>query len=166
LHCCIQICPEIKVSRNYKTKEIFIVDIIKNNFPDFTWVSDKKVQNGCSNRRPDLLLDMGSHIIIVEIDENKHNNYDCNCENKRLMEISQDLNHRPIIFIRFNSDSYINNKGLLIKSCWRLNKLGIMTIIKNKQIEWNERIDALNKQIQYWIDNQTDKTIEIIELFY
>ena len=76
---------------------------------------------------------MGSHIIIVEIDENKHNNYDCNCENKRLMEISQDLNHRPIIFIRFNSDSYINNKGLLIKSCWRLNKLGIMTIIKNKK---------------------------------
>jgi hypothetical protein len=166
LHCCIQICPEIKVSRNYKTKEIFIVDIIKNNFPDFTWVSDKKVQNGCSNRRPDLLLDMGSHIIIVEIDENKHNNYDCNCENKRLMEISQDLNHRPIIFIRFNPDSYINNEGLLIKSCWRLNKLGIMTIIKNKKIEWNERIDTLNKQIQYWIDNQTEKTIEIIELFY
>ena len=166
LPCCIQICPEIKVSRNYKTKEIFIVDIIKNIFPDFTWVSDKKVQNGCSNRRPDLLLDMGSHIIIVEIDENKHNNYDCNCENKRLMEISQDLNHRPIIFIRFNPDSYINNEGLLIKSCWRLNKLGIMTIIKNKKIEWNERIDTLNKQIQYWIDNQTEKTIEIIELFY
>ena len=166
LHCCIQICPEIKVSRNYKTKEIFIVDIIKNNFSDFTWINDKKVQNGCSNRRPDLLLDMGSHIIIVEIDENKHNNYDCNCENKRLMEISQDLNHRPIIFIRFNPDSYINNEGLLIKSCWRLNKLGIMTIIKNKKIEWNERIDTLNKQIQYWIDNQTEKTIEIIELFY
>ena len=166
LHCCIQICPEIKVSRNYKTKETFIVDIIKNNFSDFTWINDKKVQNGCSNRRPDLLLDMGSHIIIVEIDENKHNNYDCNCENKRLMEISQDLNHRPIIFIRFNPDSYINNEGLLIKSCWRLNKLGIMTIIKNKKIEWNERIDTLNKQIQYWIDNQTEKTIEIIELFY
>jgi Holliday junction resolvasome RuvABC endonuclease subunit len=82
------------------------------------------------------------------------------------MEISQDLNHRPIIFIRFNPDSYINNEGLLIKSCWRLNKLGIMTIIKNKKIEWNERIDTLNKQIQYWIDNQTEKTIEIIELFY
>jgi hypothetical protein len=41
-----------------------------------------------------------------------------------------------------------------------------MTIIKNKKIEWNERIDTLNKQIQYWIDNQTEKTIEIIELFY
>ena len=29
--------------------------------------------------------------------------------------------------------------------------------------EWEERINILNQQIQYWIDN---KTIEIIELFY
>jgi hypothetical protein len=34
---------------------------------------------------------MGSHIIIVEIDENKHTDYDCSCENKRLMELSKDL---------------------------------------------------------------------------
>jgi len=32
--------------------------------------------------------------------------------------------------------------------------------------EWEERINILNQQIQYWIDNKTNKTIEIIELFY
>jgi len=32
--------------------------------------------------------------------------------------------------------------------------------------EWDERIEILNQQIQYLIDNKTDKTIEIIELFY
>ena len=166
LPCCIQVCPEIKISRNYKTKEKDIVDRITQIFPQFTWICDKKIQDGCSKRRPDLLLDMGSHIIIVEVDENKHTDYDCSCENKRLMEISQDLQHRPIIFIRFNPDAYTNNDGILVKSCWKLNKLGVMTISKTKQKEWEERIETLKQQIQYWIDNTTEKTIEIIELFY
>lgn len=152
--------------RNYKTKEKDVVDRITQTFTDFTWVADKRVQDGCSRRRPDLLLDMGSHIIIVEIDENKHTNYDCSCENKRLMELSQDLQHRPIVFVRFNPDDYINQEGLSIKSCWKLNKLGIMQIMKTKEKEWEERIDILKQQIQYWIDNPTQKTIEIIELFY
>ena len=109
---------------------------------------------------------MGSHIIIVEIDENNHTEYDCSCEHKRLMQISQDLQHRPIVFIRFNPDAYTNQDGILIKSCWGLNKLGVMQIVKNKQKEWEERIDVLKQQIQYWIDNPIDKTIEIVELFY
>jgi len=155
--------PEI---RNYKTKEKDVVDRITQTFTSFTWVADKKVQDGCSRRRPDLLLDMGSHIIIVEVDENKHTDYDCSCENKRLMELSQDLQHRPIVFIRFNPDDYTNQDGILVKSCWKLNKLGVMQITKTKQKEWEERIETLKHQIQYWIDNTTEKTIEIIELFY
>jgi len=166
LPCCIQIHPEIEVSRNYKTKEKDVVDRITQTFTSFTWVTDKKVQDGCSRRRPDLLLDMGSHIIIVEVDENKHTDYNCSCENKRLMELSQDLQQRPIVFIRFNPDAYINQDGVLVKSCWKLNKLGVIQISKTKQKEWEERIETLKQQIQYWIDNPTEKTIEIIELFY
>jgi hypothetical protein len=153
--------------RNYKTKEKNVVEYITQTFNGFTWVADKKIQDGCSRRRPDLLLDMGTHIIIVEVDENKHTDYDCSCEHKRLMELSQDLQHRPIVFIRFNPDDYINQQnGELIKSCWKLNKLGIMQISKTKQNEWDARLYSLKQQIQYWIDNSTEKTIEIIELFY
>jgi hypothetical protein len=152
--------------RNYKTKEKEVVNQITKTFTNFSWVSDKKVKDGCSRRRPDLLLDMGTHIIIVEVDENKHTDYECSCEHKRLMELSQDLQHRPIIFIRFNPDDYINQEGILIKSCWKLNKLGVMQIMKTKEKEWKERVNILKKQIQYWIDNSTDKTIEIVELFY
>ena len=166
LNCCINICPDIQVSRNYKTKEKEVVDRIKEKYPDFTWIHDKKVVDGCSKRRPDLLVDMGYHIIIVEVDENKHTGYDCSCENKRLMELSQDLQHRPIVFIRFNPDSYINQNKLKISSCWRTNKQGVIQIMKTRMTEWKERINILNQQIQYWIDNKTNKTIEIIELFY
>ena len=166
LTCCISICPEIQVSRNYKIKEKEVVDRIKEKYPDFTWIHDKKVVDGCSKRRPDLLVDIGYHIIIVEVDENKHTGYDCSCENKRLMELSQDLQHRPIVFIRFNPDSYINQNKLKISSCWRTNKQGVIQIMKTRMTEWEERINILNQQIQYWIDNKSNKTIEIIELFY
>ena len=166
LYCYMNMFPDKPVSRNYKTKEKEVVDIIKDKYPDFTWIHDKKVQDGCSNRRPDLLLDMGDYIIIIEVDENKHTDYDCSCENKRLMELSQDLQHRPIVFIRFNPDSYINQDGNKISSCWRTNNLGVVQIMKTKMSEWEERINILNQQIQYWIDNKTTKTIEIIELFY
>jgi hypothetical protein len=166
LPCCIQVHPEIKVSRNYKTKENDVVERIKETFPNFTWIADKRIQDGCSKRRPDLLLDMGSHIIIVEIDENQHTDYDCSCEHKRLMELSQDLHHRPIVFIRFNPDDYTNQHGVLIKSCWKLNKLGVMQIMKTNQKEWEERINILKQQIQYWTEHSTEKYIEIIELYY
>jgi len=152
--------------RNYKTKEKEVVDYVLHHYPDFSWVADKKIQSGCSLRRPDLLLDMGTHIIIIEIDENKHSGYDCSCENKRLMEISQDLHHRSIVFIRFNPDSYKDQEGRLVKSCWRLNKKGVIAIITSKQYEWSERVKTLNHQIQYWIINIPEKMVEIVELFY
>ena len=152
--------------RNYKTKEKEVAECVIQHYPQFSWIADRKVQNGCSKRRPDLLLDMGSHIIIVEVDENKHSSYDCSCEHKRLMEISQDLQHRPIIFIRFNPDSYKDQNGVMVKSCWKLNKLGVMTIVSSKKVEWNKRLETLTQQIQYWVDNLTEKTVEIVELFY
>lgn len=164
LTCCIQLFPDIKVHRNYKTKERFVVDKIKEQFSELSWIEDKKIQDGCSYRRPDLLLDLGTHILIVEIDENKHSVYNCLCENKRIMEISKDVNHRPIVFIRFNPDSYTNIFGEIVKSCWKLNKIGVMVIVNNKEME--NRIACLLDQIKYWIDNCSCKTVEIIELFY
>jgi hypothetical protein len=152
--------------RNHKTKEKEVVDCVMQHYPQFTWIADRRVQDGCSRRRPDLLLDMGSHILIVEIDENKHSGYDCSCENKRIMEISQDLQHRPIVLIRFNPDSYRDQVGILVNSCWQLNKIGVMSIIASKRSEWNTRLETLNQQIQYWIDNATEKMVEIVELFY
>lgn len=154
------------VVRNYKTKEKDVADRIIKAFPNFTWVADKRVKDGCSRRRPDLLLDMGSHVIIVEVDENKHFGYDCSCENKRIMELSQDLQHRPIVFIRFNPDDYNMPDGKLIRSCWIMNKYGVVQIEKTRVNEWEERINCLKQQIQYWADNPTEKTVEIVELYY
>ena len=167
LYCYINMFPDKPVSRNYKTKEYAVVEYVKNTFPDLTVVADKIIAHGCSKRRPDLLLDLGYQIIIVEIDENQHIDYDCSCENKRTMELSQDVGHRPIVFIRFNPDEY-TNQDVAITSCWGIDKRGICSVKKSKQKEWKERLQTLANQITYWInpDNKTNKTIEIIQLFY
>ena len=59
LFCFIHLFPDEPNSRNYKTKEKDVVDRITKRYTNFTWFADKKVQDGCSRRRPDLLLDMG-----------------------------------------------------------------------------------------------------------
>jgi hypothetical protein len=167
LICYIHLFPDQPNSRNYKTKEKATTEFILEKFPieSYTWLTDKKIQDGCSRKRPDLLLDLGYQVIIIEIDENQHTDYDCSCENKRLMELSQDVGHRPLVFIRFNPDEYLNKDGK-VTSCWAINGQGICTVKKTKQKEWAERLEALNAQIQYWLENKTEKTVEIIQLFY
>jgi hypothetical protein len=167
LRCYIHLFPDKPNTRNYKTKEKNVTDFITINFQNLNCIIDKKINDGCSRRRPDLLLDLGYQIIIVEVDENQHIDYDCSCENKRIMELSQDVDHRPIIFIRFNPDKYIKN-GKTISSCWTINNLGVCNVSKTKLKEWNNRLDVLKEQIIYWIEpiNKTNKTIEIIQLFY
>jgi len=167
LHCYIHMFPDKPVARNYKTKETAVAEYIKTKYSQFEWITDKRVKDGCSRRRPDLLLDLGYQVLDIETDENKHTDYDCSCENKRLMELSQDVGHRPIVFIRFNPDDYMDGDNK-ITSCWGLTKQGICTVKKTKKKEWEERLNALSSQIDYWIDekNKTDKTVEIIQMFY
>ena len=167
LYCYINMFPDKPVSRNYKTKEYAVVEFVKTTFPDLSWISDKIITDGCSKRRPDLLLDLGYQIIIIEVDENQHTAYDCSCENKRIMELSQDVGHKPIVFIRFNPDDYDDNE-IRISSCWSLNNKGICVVKKSKNNEWIQRLNTLKEQLNYWInpDNITNKTIEIIQLFY
>jgi Holliday junction resolvase len=135
----------------------------------YTWTSDRKIADGCSRRRPDIIADLGYQVIIIEVDENQHSGYDCSCENKRLMELSKDVDHRPIIFIRFNPDNYIQKDGTVVKTCWGINKQTAVCQIKpSKTLDWTNRLMALKEQVTYWCnpENKTDKTVEVVQLFY
>ena len=165
LFCYMNKFPDKPVSRNYKTKEYSVVEYIKTTFPDLNWIADKIINGGCSKRRPDLFLDLTDQIVIIEVDENQHIDYDCSCQNKRIMELSQDVDHRPIVFIRFNPDDY-KKMGENITSCWGQDKNGICVVKKTKRNEWTQRLTTLEEHIKYWIENRTNKTVEIIQLFY
>ena len=168
LRCFMYLFPDKPISRNYKTKEFAVVEYIKNNFPDVDWIADRIVNDGCSKRRPDLLLDLGYQVLLIEIDENKHSGYDTTCDITRLNDLFTDLGDRPMVWVRFNPDAYTNNNGLKIKSCWGTDGNGICVVKKDKKKEWQERLNCLKNTVDYWIvpENKTNKTVETIQLFY
>ena len=127
---------------------------------------DNLNKNNLNKKEINNLIEINNQVIIIETDENQHENYDCSCEHKRLMELSRDLNYRPIIMIKFNPDGYIKN-GKKITSCWETDKQnGLCRIKKSKHVEWQDRLTILKETVNYWIANKTDKILEIIELFY
>ena len=166
LRCYIGLFPYQTIARNYKTKELKVCEYIKEQFSNLTISFDKIVKFGCSKRRPDIYIDMGSHSIIIEIDENQHDTYENICENKRFMEIFTDLGNRPMILIRFNPDEYYNDKNELVKSCWSFSKNGISIINRNKKDEWKNRLNKLKDSILFNIQNEPKKEIEITYLYY
>ena len=76
---------------------------------------DKVIDSSCSLRRPDFVYDVGSHIVIIEVDEKagaklSYHKEESEKEHIRMFEISNSFEGRPLIFIRYNPDSfYINN---------------------------------------------------------
>ena len=157
LRCFIYEFPNEKISRNYKIKETHVVDYLKETFPDrFTF---NKTVGGCSKRRPDAYLDLLTHIIIVECDENQHTNYDTTCEIARINELFTDLGDRPIVFIRFNPDEYDNKQ-----SSFKYHKTTGVPMIHDTT-EWNERLESLKNCINKYIHNIPSETI-VEYLFY
>lgn len=161
--CYVHLYPDKKKCRNYKTKETSIVEFVMSSFPEFEWIADKRIPEGCSLRRPDLLLDLGYQVIIIEIDEHQHGSYECICENKRIMQLSQDINHRPLVCIRFNPDAFDEEK-----SCWTVNSFGFSVIAKTRIEEWATRLEKLKEQIQYWTnpDNAFSGILFPVHMFF
>ena len=83
------------------------------------------------------------------------------------MEISQDVGHKPVIFIRFNPDEYYIGETK-IQSCFGYDKLGICRLKLKYINEWSERLLVLKQQIEYWTNplNKTNKTVEVIQLYF
>ena len=163
LYCFVHTFPDEPVSRNYKVKEKHVVDYIKLYFKDYVESYDKKIQGGCSNKRPDIFMDLFTHSIIIEVDEDQH--FDYSCENKRMMMLFEDLASRPIVFIRFNPDKYTDKNGNNINSCFKYHKTLGVPMIDNEFI-WNKRLETLKITIEKHINNIPEKEITIEQLFY
>lgn len=81
------------------------------------------------------------------------------------MQVSQDLHYRPLVFIRFNPDDYLDESGKKIQSCWKAAD-GVCSVKLNKVAEWEQRLNSLKESLHYWISNKTEKTVEVVQLYY
>ena len=152
--------PDEKIPRRFHIKETYLREEIQKKFSDLNIIFNRKIDNGCSNRRPDIFIECFTHTIIIECDENQHSGY--SCENKRIMEIFQDLGNRPLVLIRFNPDAYIE-ESKKIPSPFKYTKSGLLSLNKP---EWKWRIKELNRAIFNNLSIIPTKEITIIHLFY
>ena len=159
--CFMSLFPAETVFRNYKTKEGAVLCHIRQYFPDLIIPNDRRIDGGCSRKKPDFFIELLTHVIIIEVDENAHMTYDQGCENKRIMELSEDIAHRPMVLIRFNPDK--NSDG---PSCWGVDGNGLAVVKKKRAVEWQERLAALTAAIEFWKTTIPEKTVELIKLFY
>jgi hypothetical protein len=191
--CFINLFPDKPVSTRFKCRENVVIQFVKTSFPEYTWRCDKRIDCGYSSRRPDALVNFGTHAVVVEVDEDQHKNYDCSCENKRMMEIWRDLQQfestidketgvvtifreegeeeivqRPVVFIRVNPDSYVDHHGVKEKSCWSLHPTtGMWYISAKNQPRWDAKMQFVKETIEYWSANPPpDKLVETIHLFF
>jgi hypothetical protein len=153
--------PDSKQGRKYCFKQNTIVDILKQHFT-FD-IIDKQINDGCTKRRPDLIIDCLTHVINIEIDEEQHKSksYTPECEESRYNELFTAFGDRPIICIRFNPDKYIikkNNKEIKIE--------GIFKNTKINEKELDERMKILIKTIKDSIEKIQEETFSIKYLFY
>jgi len=161
LRCFINLFPNEKVSKNYKVKENHMTDFLKEEFKEQIMVFDKQT-GGCSKRRPDCYIDKFTHVVIIECDENQHK--DTSCENKRTMELFQDFGNRPIVFIRFNPDSYIKDNKK-ISSSFKIHKTLDVPVVREPK-EWKLRLDLLKETINKFLENIPEKEVSNEYLFY
>jgi hypothetical protein len=82
----------------------------------------------CGKERPDFLWDCGTYNLILEVDEDQHKSKTCQCEQVRMVNITQGLG-TPCLWIRYNPDEY-NGQRSTIRDRHRLEFL-VKTIKTN-----------------------------------
>jgi hypothetical protein len=166
VRCFIHTFPDSKIIRDYGTREAKVTEFIKKEFQELNITYNKQIQGGCSDHRPDIFIDCLTHSVIVEVDEHQHkrgDSYSTRCEIRRVNELFTSLADRPIIFIRFNPDSYTNSKNKIIKSCFEYTgDKGLPKANKTLQL----RLNKLKEEIEKNINKIPNNNITIIKLFY
>lgn len=64
-----------------------------------------------------MVVITGTNKIIVEVYENQHMSYACECEQTRMRQIYFDLGGQDLVFIRYNPDSYKDQYGKKKLTC-------------------------------------------------
>ena len=156
--------PNIEIPRQYKIKEHLLGDELKSTFPDLKLVFDKVIDGGCSLRRPDIRIELFTHTIIIENDENG-DNHPSLCDEKRNNELYEDLGFRPIVMIRINPDSYKDKNGVKKASCFKYSEKSQRLQI-NDENEWKHRISILVEKIDYYLNHIPEDIFIVDKLFF
>ena len=112
-----------------------------------------------------MMFDAYTHVLIIEIDEEAHDTSEyCSCENKRMMELVQDVGCRPTVFIRINPDGYTGHDGRRQPSCFKRNKKGLCVVGDVAALD--ARLNLATSRIQHHINFLPEREVTVEHLYY
>jgi hypothetical protein len=145
-------CHAFQTKSPAKRREDEIQNLLKTSNIRYN-THDKKILHGCSLFRPDFVIDCGTHIIIIEVDEDQHRSYNCQCEQSRMIQIFQDFGGLPVCFIRYNPDSYTDANGIKHRA-------------NSKQASRHARLLSVIRAVQLHPPHMPDNILHVIYLYY
>jgi hypothetical protein len=96
-------------------KQREVLQFLDHQFKEFPYDStDRTTQDlkDCDRReRPDVLWDRADRLVILEIDEGQHKDRPCECEQTRMMNISQAYGCERTVWIRYNPDAFKSSES-------------------------------------------------------
>ncbi len=104
-------------------------------------------ETACGRYRPDFAYELPTRVVIVEVDEHQHAYPGYSCDNARMLDIFGSYGGLPVVFIRFNPDSY---------------KLGDAA----KKTEMRTRAKVLEAELRQALEQQPEHQLTIVRLFY
>ena len=126
-------------------KELQVKSHIENVIDIYSY--DKTVAGGCSNKRPDFIIQTTWGNIVIEVDEFQHQrqSYSHSCEITRMKQIYFDIGNEKLLFIRYNPDNYKSN---------------------NNMLNIQSRLEILTNIVNEYCLNPVDTHLEVLYLFY
>ena len=150
---CITFCKPDAIYQRRKREKKFETQVLKyldeHLVTDIVPVDDMIIDSNCNKKRPDRLYDTGTHVVIVEVDENQHSSYEPDCELLRMHQLYEAAG-LPCIFLRYNPNNYRVN-GFI------------------KKTPLKKRLETLTRWVKYCIDTPSilgDAQIKYKYLFY
>ena len=151
---CINFCSKedenIIYKKRQKLKESLVYNYLQENIKDIQpSLFDKTVPNDCDIRnRPDIVYEVKTHVVVVEIDEGQHKGYCPEGEVNRMKNIYTAYGgEMQVVFVRYNPDNF-RVGGNLVK------------------IPIQKRLDIMCRWVRKAIDDIPESPISIVYLYY
>jgi len=145
---CFEYCVSDEFFQRHKhKKELKVVTLLKNEIEQAFHSLDRPLESACNRKRPDIVYDCNTHLVIVEIDERQHRYY--SCERRRLLEVVQSAG-MPTFWIRYNPDEFMS-----------MNDLG-----EQLRVFESERHKVLVRWIRHAIASSPDGISDFIRVVY
>lgn len=138
-----------KRPRLAKQREVLqFLDHEMAEFPyDSTDRTPQELKNCGRKERPDVMWDRADRVVILEVDENQHNDRPCECEQTRMMNVSQALGSERTVWIRYNPDSFSGPESRR----WSTRR---------------KRHAVLKRWLQWALTSSLPHTISVVHLFF